>query len=295
MRGSKKKCLKTFHAWNLAFSYKNDLWPLTLSASLTALSASRAPSLFLLSMVTTGPIARPWALSAEATSCPVPSHRSDGADHHRKRISAKILIIYWLVINKELSEVAICYLFHFHFRFWWVYCQLFVISHIAEPLIQKPPPAWPPPILSATNRTWDDGNVGPAEEPQHSEQNFGGGRYGGQAWPIWCQASRSSKPRLPVLSKESGGVTQGGVEGSDVDVAVPVHVPKLSQCWNKETRGEKSPVLQFISTFEGKHLKKMVVVPQKNSLSVSWYFDFSCESPIWLFVSCADIFLCHSQ
>lgn len=167
---------------------------MTLSASLTALSASRAASLFLLSMVTTGPIGRPWALSAEATSCPVPSHRSDGAEHHRKRITAKILIIYCLTKNKELSKVAI-YVIYFIFliRVLSDYCEFFVMSHIDEPLRQKP--------TTTTNHTWDDGNVGPAEEPQNSEQNFGGRCYGGQAWPIRCQTSRRSEPRLPVLSE----------------------------------------------------------------------------------------------
>lgn len=69
-------------------------------------------------------------------------------------------------------------------------------------------------------------------------------------------------------------MTEGGVEGSDVHVAVPLHVPKLSQRWNKETSGEKSPqpasgqVLLFISTIERNHLEMMVVVPQKHRHSV---------------------------
>lgn len=57
-------------------------WPLTLSACLISSSASWALPLLLVSMVTTGPIGRPKARSAEANSCPVFSQKSVGAECH---------------------------------------------------------------------------------------------------------------------------------------------------------------------------------------------------------------------
>lgn len=157
-----------FHPWYLAFSNSNDLWPLTLSASLTALSASRAASLFLLSMVTTGPIGRPSLLSAEATSCPVPSHRSDGAEHHRKTITFKNYwsFIGWLKI-RVVSQVHV-------FIFSLCSYQFSVISLWCHTLPHPPPPPPSPPRttpemtatwaqrknLSTVNRTLVGGVMG---------------------------------------------------------------------------------------------------------------------------------------
>lgn len=121
---------------------------MTLSASFTALSAARAPSLFLLSMVTTGPIGSPLALSADATSCPVPSHKSDGADHHHQEENYSKNTDHLLAKNNKES----CIYFIFSLRSY-QFTEFFVMSYIVKHFIQKPPRP-PPQTAPEMTATW---------------------------------------------------------------------------------------------------------------------------------------------